>query len=96
MKNYSTIVAPFLLWSYVIPFITSLMFAREMLEVEQENTIDATEEREATTIMEMVEVEAPIGWLEYFTKLILFGIILFAYLLLTIYFSQEGLLYVPD
>ena len=96
VKNYSTMVAPFFVWYYVIPAITGLLFEKQMMQVEQEKVREATAEEEAGTYSMMVEVEAPISWIEYFTKLILFGGLLFLMLLLSIYFSQEGLLYVPD
>ena len=44
----------------------------------------------------MMEVDAPITWLEFFTKIVLFFIVLFLALLILIYWAQEKLLYVPD
>ena len=44
----------------------------------------------------MMEVDAPITWLEFFCKIILFFKIFFLALLILIYVAQERLLYVPD
>lgn len=33
-KSYFTMVAPFLIWYYVIPELTSLIFSKEMMQVE--------------------------------------------------------------
>lgn len=46
--------------------------------------------------VEMMEVDAPITWLEFFCKIILFFKIFFLALLILIYVAQERLLYVPD
>ena len=45
---------------------------------------------------EMMEVELPITWLEWFSKLVLMGTFLFLGLLFSIYVGQEGMLYVCD
>ena len=74
IKGYFTMCAPFLIWWYVIPAITSQIFPKETMMVEQatfgpqpDDSIDFTPPEPI-----MAEVEAPIGWLEYFTKIIFF------------------------
>ena len=44
----------------------------------------------------MIEVDAPITWMEFFFKIIVFCIFLFLFLLIHIWLGQETMLYVTD
>ena len=59
-----------------------------------ETTIPAMEDE--VIVPEMIEVELPITWAEYFLKLVLMMIMMFTGMLLSIWVGQEGMLYVTD
>ena len=45
--------------------------------------------------VEMVEADDVRGWLEFFFSMILSAACMFIAILLTLYFTQEGMLYIP-
>ena len=44
----------------------------------------------------MIEVDAPVTWMEFFFKIIVFCVFLFIFLLIHIWLGQETMLYVTD
>lgn len=62
------------------------------------NTADMTEDEIFEIEQQevpMVEVDAPITWLETLVKMVLFGCFMGLFILLSIWTGQEGMLYVP-
>ena len=116
LKSYFTMLAPMMLWFYIIPALTGLLFEKEYEWQEKpgsrpppppvpeenytfdpladETTIPAMEDE--VIVPEMIEVELPITWAEYFLKLVLMMIMMFTGMLLSIWVGQEGMLYVTD
>mmetsp|Transcript_13778 Transcript_13778/g.17412 ORF Transcript_13778/g.17412 Transcript_13778/m.17412 type:complete len:209 (-) Transcript_13778:780-1406(-) len=114
--------APLILWFYLIPALTALIFVHETEWVEKPGTrppppliptIDeanqafdplaeevvasaVVEEPDIAYAPEMIEVELPITWAEYFLKLVMMGTFMFFGMLISIWIGQEGMLYNPD
>ena len=95
-KQYGTIIAPIAIWSYLLPFLMTLIFGPKEMETIEKPVAGAIVEEGAPPQVELIEVEVAATWTEALVKLVLFCVMMFVGLLLTIYFSQEGLLYVPD
>ena len=51
---------------------------------------------EEVIVPEMIEMELPITWAEYFLKLFMMMTLMFTGMLLSIWVGQEGMLYVTD
>ena len=101
MKGYVTMLAPVLIYSYVIPAICSMLFEQQKIMVPGSKpsiTADMTE-LEAEELLQqeipMVEVDGPNTWAETLVKMALFGGFMFLFVLLSIWTGQEGMLYVP-
>ena len=96
VKNYMTMLMPIIIWYYLLPELMATIFGREKTTIEKEITTPGSDdELEDMAHTELVEIDAPTSWLEFAAKLTFFAVCMFVMLLLTIYFSQEGLLYVP-
>jgi fermentation-respiration switch protein FrsA (DUF1100 family) len=96
IKNYATMLMPIIIWYYVLPELMASIFGREKMTIEKEITSTGSEDGpEDLPQIELVEIDSPTTWLEFVAKLAFFAICMFVMLLLTIYFSQESLLYVP-
>ena len=108
LKGYFTILVPMFVWGWVVPFISELVFGREKLLIQDPNydkkkafaTGYDNETEEIPTIFDlappMVEVDAPVTWMEFFFKIIVFCLFLFLFLLIHIWMGQETMLYVTD
>ena len=108
MKGYFTILVPIIVWGYVVPSISEKVFGREKLMIKDPNY----NEKEAFAtgydgsydkipMIEdlahpMVEVDAPVTWMEFIFKIIVFCLFLFLFFLIHIWLGQETMLYVTD
>jgi len=103
LKSYFTMLAPLIVWFYVIPLLTRQIFETQMEWIEKPGSrpvpplidedaafdpladeIAATIEEEVY-VPEMIEVEMPISWTEYFLKMVLMGTLMFVGMLLSIW-----------
>ena len=73
-------LAPMIIWSYLSPWITSFMFPKEMIWVEDPHFVPPTQEEielamdtdePLVTDPPMIEVEEDVTWLESFVKIFL-------------------------
>ena len=107
LKGYFTILVPMFVWGWVVPFISGVVFGREKMLIQDPNYSE--KEAFATgyegvenipTIFDlahpMIEVDAPVTWMEFFFKIIVFCLFLFLFLLIHIWLGQETMLYVTD
>jgi len=88
MKSFMSIAMPFFLWYYLLPNFLAKIFGREKTKIEREIVAQASVENpEGLAQKEFVEIDAPTTWLEFFTKITIFGVFMFVYFLLTIYMN---------
>ena len=105
LKGLFTLFAPIFIWSYAVPFFCSLLFTRERVmapknagHVAKPPPVVGPDGIETGYIgpdVEMHEVDADASWPEFFFRIFLSCSFLFLFMLLSLYFGQEGMLYVP-
>ena len=100
-----TMVVPIIMWSYVTPYIMSFVFPKTMIMIEDayckvpsQEEIDASMDTEFPLSAEcpLVEAEAPNTWTETILKTLMNSFLMFFIFLLTLWWNQEGMLYIPD
>ena len=95
-------LSPCILWFYIVPAITGFLFPKQTMWVEKPIDPDAPlpedlpEGEEVSLEPEMMEIDAPVSWVETLAKFVITSSIMFLALLLMIWVKQEGMLYVPD
>lgn len=105
ITSMAGMAAPIIMFSYVTPYIMSFVFPKVMIWVDDTYCKPPTpEELEASmdtdnplsAECEQIEVEAPHTWTETIARTLFNSFLMMCTMLVTLWWNQEGILYVPD